>query len=174
MLQVCAHITPLRISRSIARFSRKHHRCIYWGRLHWKESCLSWNCCCQKSLIVSDLSWSSPVYPKTRTPARQWLSCEKHTYNTHKVKIQWQGQVWTEHNKRKHTDGEAVIMLAFQASGRGSTPLQCIIFFIRPMHTKGCCTIITLKSPALERTHKWCSRCVFSLVWGQLLFRHKK
>ena len=31
-----------------------------------------------------------------------------------------------------HTDGEAVIMLAFQASGRGSTPLQCnlcIIFF---------------------------------------------
>ena len=24
-----------------------------------------------------------------------------------------------------HTDGEAVIMLAFQASGRGSTPLQC-------------------------------------------------
>ena len=26
------------------------------------------------------------------------------------------------------TDGEAVIMLAFQASGRGSTPLQCKIF----------------------------------------------
>ena len=26
-----------------------------------------------------------------------------------------------------YTDGEAVIMLAFQASGRGSTPLQCII-----------------------------------------------
>jgi hypothetical protein len=25
-----------------------------------------------------------------------------------------------------HTDGEAVIMLAFQASGRGSTPLQCM------------------------------------------------
>ena len=24
-----------------------------------------------------------------------------------------------------NTDGEAVIMLAFQASGRGSTPLQC-------------------------------------------------
>ena len=27
-----------------------------------------------------------------------------------------------------YTDGEAVIMLAFQASGRGSTPLQCIVF----------------------------------------------
>ena len=28
-----------------------------------------------------------------------------------------------------HTDGEAVIMLAFQASGRGSTPLQCTFCF---------------------------------------------
>ena len=28
-----------------------------------------------------------------------------------------------------NTDGEAVIMLAFQASGRGSTPLQCIFSF---------------------------------------------
>ena len=27
-----------------------------------------------------------------------------------------------------YTDGEAVIMLAFQASGRGSTPLRCILF----------------------------------------------
>ena len=27
-----------------------------------------------------------------------------------------------------HADGEAVIMLAFQASGRGSTPLQRIFF----------------------------------------------
>ena len=27
-----------------------------------------------------------------------------------------------------YTDGEAVIMLAFQASGRGSTPLQCKTF----------------------------------------------
>jgi hypothetical protein len=30
--------------------------------------------------------------------------------------------------KIDHTDGEAVIMLAFQASGRGSTPLRCIFF----------------------------------------------
>ena len=28
------------------------------------------------------------------------------------------------------TDGEAVIMLAFQASGRGSTPLRCIFLSI--------------------------------------------
>ena len=28
----------------------------------------------------------------------------------------------------RHTDGEAVIMLAFQASGRGSTPLRCSFF----------------------------------------------
>ena len=35
--------------------------------------------------------------------------------------------------KRVHvvyTDGEAVIMLAFQASGRGSTPLRCIFFVL--------------------------------------------
>ena len=29
----------------------------------------------------------------------------------------------------RHADGEAVIMLAFQASGRGSTPLRRILFF---------------------------------------------
>ena len=30
----------------------------------------------------------------------------------------------------QNTDGEAVIMLAFQASGRGSTPLQCNLIFV--------------------------------------------
>ena len=32
-----------------------------------------------------------------------------------------------------YTDGEAVIMLAFQASGTGSTPVQCSISFSFPV-----------------------------------------
>ncbi len=31
----------------------------------------------------------------------------------------------------QHTDGEVVIMLAFQASGTGSIPVRCI-FFVQP------------------------------------------
>ena len=52
-----------------------------------------------------------------------------------------------------YTDGEAVIMLAFQASGRGSTPLQCMLrkFAIFLFWTLACSISSSISTKTIEK-----------------------